>query len=139
MLANLNSLTTLQAEWHGVIRMREHVRDLVISTFAVDAIRSPSLANILYNLPLVLAFEVLKQVLLQAREEGNFIDCQTQLGDLIDHAKTSLPWIDWQHLRESVKRRNEDSSDCRLFGDVQCLQDIANIEAQLIAWGIISA
>jgi hypothetical protein len=139
MLANLSSLTTLEAEWHGVVRMREHVRHLVVSTFADDAIRSPAFANILYNLPLLLAFEVLMQVLLQARENGRFMGSQLQLGDLMDSAKTSLPWIDWQRLREAVKRRNEVTHDCRIFGNVQCLQDIADIEAQLVAWGIISA
>jgi hypothetical protein len=137
-MVNLNSLSTLQAEWDGVVRMRDRVRQLVLSTFAVDVKKSPAFGDILYNLPYLLAFGVLKQVLLQAREEGRFTSSRPQLADLMDSAKNSLEWIDWQCLREAVKRRNEVVKDGKLFGDVQCLQDIADIEAQLLAWGIIT-
>ncbi len=119
--------------------MRERMRHLVLSTFAFDAKKSPAFGDILYNLPFLLAFDVLKQVLLQARDEGRFTGSRPQLGDLIDSAKNSLPWIDWQCLREGVKRRNEVVHDSKLFGDLQCLQDIAHIEVQLLAWGIINA
>lgn len=138
MIANLNSLATLQAEWQGMIQMRERIQQLVISTFAFDPIRSPAFGNILYNLPLLLAFDVLKHVLLEAREEGQFIVSGRRLGDLMDSAKISLPWIDWQGLREGVNRRNEVAHDGKLLGDQQCLQDIADVEAQLLAWGVIT-
>ena len=139
MIMNLNSVATLQAEWDGAVRMRDCVRHLVISTFAFDAKKSPAFGDLLYNLPFLLAFSVLKEVLLQAREEGRFTSSRPQLGDLIDSAKNSLPWIDWQCLREAVKRRNEVMQNGRLLGDVQCLQDIAEVEAQLIAWDIIAS
>jgi hypothetical protein len=138
MIANPNSLATLQTEWHGVIQMRERMRHLVVSTFAFDANKSPAFGDLFYNLPFLLAFDVLKQVLLQAREEGLFAASRHRLVDLMDSAKTALPWVDWQCLREAVKRRNEVAHDGKLFGDIQCLQDIADIEAQLVAWGIIS-
>ena len=139
MIANPSSLETLQAEWQGVVQMRERIQNLVISTFAFDAKKSPVFGDILYNLPLRLAFDVLKQVLLQAKDEGLIRSSRRQLGDLVESAKTSLPWIDWQRLREGVKRRNEVVQGGKLFGDQQCLQDIADIEAQLLAWGIITA
>ena len=139
MIVNLSSLAILQAEWEGVVRMRERMRHLVLSTFAFDAARSPAFGDVLYNLPLLLAFDVLEQVLLQARADGRFADSGRRLGNLMDSAKTALPWIDWQCLREAVKRRNEVKLHRKLFGDVQCLQDIADIEAQLIAWGVITA
>jgi hypothetical protein len=138
MIVNLNSLGTLQAEWNGVVQMRERMRQLALSIFAVDAKKSPAFGDILYNLPFLLAFGVLKQVLLQARDEGRFTSSRPQLSVLMDSAKNSLPWIDWQCLREAVKRRNEVVQNGRLFGDIQCLQDMADIEAQLLAWGIIT-
>ena len=139
MIENLNSLSTLQAKWHGVIRMRERMDQLVISTFAFDPITSPVFGNILYNLPLQLAFDVLRQALLQASTERQNIGCQAQLGDLMEDARYSLRWIDWQCLREGVQRGYELAYNGKLFGDVQCLQDITNIEAQLLAWGILTA
>ena len=139
MIENPSSLAILQAELDGVVRMRDRIRNLVISTLAFDAKKSPAFGDLLYNLPFLLAFGVLKEALLQAREEGRFTSSRPQLGDLIDSAKNSLQWIDWQCLREAVKRRNEVMQNGRLLGDVQCLQDIADVEAQLIAWDIIAS
>jgi hypothetical protein len=137
MIANPNSLATLQTEWQGVIQMRERMRHLVVSTFAFDAKKSPAFGDLLYNLPFLLAFDVLKHVLLQAREEGLFTASRHRLSDLMDSAKEALSWVDWQCLWEGMKRRNEVAHDGKLFGDIQCLQYIADIEAQLVAWGII--
>ncbi len=104
MFANTNSLETLQAEWEGVVRMRERMNHLVISTFVYNPVASPAFGNILYNLPLLLAFDVLKQVLLVAREQGMMFISGRSLEDLIDSARTSLPWMDWQCVRDGVNR-----------------------------------
>ena len=139
MIANPGSLSVLQAEWQAVIHMRERMHELVTSTFAFDASTSPAFGNVLYNLPFRLAFEVLKKVLLQARDEGLVATSQQRLVDLLDSASNTLPWNNWQALREAVKRRNEVVFEGKLLGDEQCLQDIADIEAQLIAWRIITS
>ena len=138
MIVNPNSLAALQDEWKGVVRMRERMKLLVVVTFASAAFTGPALGEVLYNLPLLLAFDVLKQVLIQAKEDGQFICPRNQLGNLMESAKVALPWIDWESLREGVRRRNEVAHDGKLFDSTQCLQDIANIEAQLISWGIIN-
>jgi hypothetical protein len=67
------------------------------------------------------------------------MDSGQQLSDLMEVTRTSLLWINWQCLHEGAERQKELAHDCRLFGDKQCLQDIADIEAQLLAWGIITA
>ena len=138
MIANPTSLETLQTEWEGVVRMRDRMRHLVVSTFALNTLTSPVFGDILYNLPFLLAFDVLKQALLQARDEGQLTGSGYQLDDLMDNAKVSLPWLDWECLRDAVKRQSEVARDGKLYGDLQCLQDIADIEAQLTAWGILS-
>ena len=139
MIANPSSLPTLQAEWQAVVQMRERMEHLVKSTFTFDVSTSPAFGDILYNLPLRLAFNVLKKVLLQAKEEGLISCSQERLADLMDNATTSLPWNNWQSLREAVRRRNEVVYKGKLLGDEQCLQDIADVEAQLIAWRIITS
>ena len=96
MIVDPSKLLSIQSDWQGVLQMRDRVRHLVLSTFAYDEIHSPIFGNILYNLPLVLAFDVLTQVLLLARDEGRFTNSQPQLEDLMDGARTSLPWNDWQ-------------------------------------------
>jgi hypothetical protein len=138
MIANSSSLATLQAEWQGVVQMRERIRHLVLSTFALDANKSPAFGDVLYNLPLVLAFDVLGHALLEASDDERFAASRHELGNLMDRAKTALEWIDWQGLREGVKRRNEPAQNEKLFGDSQCLYYMAVIEAQLVAWGILT-
>ena len=137
MIANSHSRAVLQAEWQTVVQMRERMQEIVTSTFALDASTSPAFGDILYNLPLRLAFDVLKKALLQAKAEGLIPTSQQRLADLMDSATTSLPWNNWRSLREAVKRRNEVVFEGKLLGDEQCLQDIADIEAQLTAWGIV--
>ena len=53
--------------------------------------------------------------------------------------KNFLPWIDWDALLKGVKHRNEVAHDGKLFDAAQCLQDIASVETQLLAWEIIDA
>ena len=139
MIAKPGSLSVLQAEWQTVIQMRGRMQELVTSTFAFDASTSPAFGDVLYNLPFRLAFDVLKKVLLQARDEGLVATSQQRLADLLDSASNTLPWNNWQALREAVKRRNEVVFEGKLLGDEQCLQDIADIEVQLIAWRIITS
>jgi len=139
MIADPRSLTTLQSEWQGAIQMRERMQNLVASTSAFNASASPAFGDILYNLPFRLAFDVLKNVLLRAKEEGLIPTSKERLADLMDNAINSLPWNNWQALREAVSRRNEVVHDGKLYGDEQCLQDMADVEAQLIAWRIITS
>ena len=139
MIANPSSLAILQAEWDGVVQMRERMQNLVSSTFAFDVSRSPAFGDIFYNLPLRLAFDVLKKVLLQAKDEGLITTSDQRLANLMESAKTALPWRNWQGLREAVRRQNEIVHGGKLLGDEQCLADIADVEAQLITWRIISS
>jgi hypothetical protein len=139
MIANPSSLAVLQAEWQTVVRMRERMRALAASTFVFDASTSPAFGDIFYNLPFRLAFDVLKKVLLQANDEGLIPASQKRLAELMDSASSSLPWNNWQALREAVRRRNRVVFEGKLLGDEQCLQDIADVEAQLIAWRIITS
>ena len=139
MIVDPSSLATLQDEWQTVMQMRERMKELVISTLAVDASTSPAFGDVLYNLPFRLAFEVLKKVLLQAKGEGLIPASQQRLADLMDSATSSLPWNNWQSLRDAVKRRNEVVHEGKLLGDEQCLQGIDDVESQLIAWRIIDS
>lgn len=138
MIMDLATLETLQIEWNGVHHMRERVRHLAIRAFAWDPMKSPVFGDVLYNLPLGMAYDVLKQVLLIAREERQFTSSKLRLGDLMDSAKSALSWIDWECLRDGVRLRDESRQVGKLFGDIECLQQIADIESQLVAWDIIT-
>jgi hypothetical protein len=139
MTLSPTAVADLRSEWAGVVNMRKRMRLLVVATFAGGAITGPALAGVVYNVPLLLAFDVLRQTLAWARDEKLFACSRRQLGDLMDCSKDYLPWTAWGALREGVRRRNAIAHDGQLFEAKQCLQDIANVEAQLLTWGIIEA
>ena len=90
MIVNLNSLTTLRAEWQTVVQMRSRMQNLITSTFTFDVSTSPAFGDVFCDLPSRLAFDVLKKVLLQAKAEGRITTSQQRLADLMDSAMTSL-------------------------------------------------
>jgi hypothetical protein len=106
MVRDAAALTALREEWAGVVKMRERIKLLCISTFAFGAFTAPAIGDMLYNLPLLLAFDVLGEALKQIKREGHFSGKSSYVGPLMDSAKTALPWLDWTELREGVRRRN---------------------------------
>src|SRR5688572_27270139 len=115
MVTNPDTLIALQSEWDGVIKMRDRLKLLLMTTFTGGAMTAPALANVVYNLPVLLAYDVLSQVLLAGRDEGVFASPRTQLGHLMDSAKDAVSWINWDNLRAGVRRRNEIAHDGKLF------------------------
>jgi hypothetical protein len=139
MIKDSNALSSLQAEWLGVRRMRDRMKLLLVSTFAGGAFTAPALGGVVYNLPLLLAFDVLGQVLTALKDQGTFNCRNNHLGPLVDAAKATLPWLDWQQIRDGVRRRNEVAHDGKLHDAQSCNADITAIGEQLVAWGVIDA
>ena len=112
------------------------MKTLVVVTFATGAITGPALAGVVYNLPLLLAFDVLQQTLAKARDEKLFQCSRNQLGNLMESSKSCLPWNDWSALRDGVRRRNEVAHDGQFSRpSAICKIDISNVEAQLHTLG----
>jgi hypothetical protein len=136
MLTDAATIADLQSEWTGVIKMRDRMQKVVTFSFVAGSIPS-SATGVVYNLPVLLAFDVLGQVLRAARGEGLFACNSDHPGPLMDCAKTAFSWLDWDELRAGIRRRNEIAHDGQLFDGAQCLKDIANVEKQLMEWGLI--
>lgn len=140
MVLSPTTVEELRSAWTGVVQMRERMKTIVVVTFAGGALTGSTLRDVAYNLPLLLAFDVLKQALAEAANEKLFVcSPRATLGKLMDSGKDSLSWIDWENLREGVRRRNAVAHDGVLVDGKQCLQDIDSVEAQLFAWKILSA
>jgi hypothetical protein len=127
----------IKEKWSGVIKMRERMKTLVVVTFATGRITGRPVADVVYNLPVLLDFDVIKESLICARDASLFNCRGKSLGVLMDCAKDSLRWIDWQEMRNGVRRRNEIAHDGVLFGSIECLKDIDQVEAQLSDWNLI--
>lgn len=139
MIKDPRDLRRLQAEWVGVQRMRDRMKLLLAATFTGGAYTAPALGGVVYNLPLLLAFDVLGQVLTVLRDQGSFVCRSGHLGPLVDAAKPGLTWVDWQKIRDGVRRRNEVAHDGILHDAKSCNADIEAVSNQLVAWGVIAA
>ena len=125
-----------QSDWDGVGKMFERMRKLVVGSFVGGGLpTSPGLAKVVYNLPVLLAFDVLKDVVQSVRDEGKLV--WPPKSKFWDAAQSALPWNDWNELKAVRDRRNEIAHDGKLFGCSECSKDIAYIQEQLVAWSII--
>lgn len=124
-----------QSDWDGVGKMFERMRHLVLVSFVGGRLTAgPGLREVVYNLPMLLASDVLKNVVQSVRDEGIVVWPTKKLWE---GAQIALPWNNWDELKAGVDRRNEIAYEGKLFGCSECCKDIANIQEQLVAWGII--
>jgi hypothetical protein len=139
LLANAATIAMLQSEWDGVARMRERMKMLVAGTAGFGAlVMAPAVSKVVYNLPLLLAIDVLRQSLWEARDAGLFACRSQNVTPLMIASQASIHWIDWHQMKDAVDRRNEVAHDGKLFDAKQCWDDIDHVERQLRAWGIIA-
>jgi len=124
ILSNGEAVAKLAEEWQGVVRMRERLRKQGASVEA------------LYNLPLLLAFDVLRSALRAIKKEGRFSSDGNGLRALMKAAEEVVPWVDYRALRKGAKRRNAVAREGELFPAATCQHDVDNVSAQLRAWGI---
>ena len=92
-----------------------------------------------YNLPLILAYGVLDQVLTELIDQGT-IQCVGKkrfLGDKMMISRNSLPWQNYSIVDAGKTARNELAHDAKLLGKNDCFAFIDAIEVELKAWGVL--
>lgn len=92
-----------------------------------------------YNLPFVLAFAVLDEVLKILIDEGK-VQCQRKnpyLGEKMDASKGVLPWQNYALVERGKAARNDLAHEAKLLSKSQCIAFIDGIEADLKAWGVL--
>ena len=131
MKLSSTTVKELRSEWTGVVRQRERMKFAIMGIFAggspgsgISARAAFKVKDIVYNLPLLLAFDVLKQALDAARKEKLFACPGTTLGKLMWCGRDALTWIDWDALKKGVEHRNEVAHDGKIFGEEEYLQEI---------------
>ena len=94
--------------------------------------------GILVNL-LLLAFNVLERVLRALKKQRQLPGSSEQLGELMDMFQGDPSWLEWSVLRDGERRRHAIAHAGELFSGVECLADIAAVEEQLDAWGVLES
>ncbi len=90
-----------------------------------------------YNVPLLLAYGALDQVLGQLIAEGRFISKARMLGARMEASRDVLPWRDYSLVDEGKNRRNDLAHKGKLLSEADCLRYIKAIGAELKAWGVV--
>lgn len=93
-----------------------------------------------YNLPLVLAYGVLDQVLSDFMEKGLFPSPNRKrplLGDKMIASRHHLQWRNYEFVEQGKNARNNLAHEGYLLGKFQCLEFIDAIENELNGWGVL--
>ena len=92
-----------------------------------------------YNLPLLLAYGILDQVLAELIDQGT-IQCakgRALLGDKMTASKGSLPWRNYVQVETGKAARNALAHEAKLLRKNDCLAYIDAIEVELKAWQVL--
>jgi hypothetical protein len=137
MIKDSKFLKEIQEDWKGVRSLQK-----VIGIGEFDAVSKGSIASITsfrvaHNLTLVFAFSVLKDILIQLRDEEYFRSERSNLGPLMNKSKKYIPWIDFDTIDKGREIRNKIAHDNEIIDAKICFKYINAIECELKAWEII--
>jgi hypothetical protein len=91
-----------------------------------------------YNLPVVLAFSLLDEVLGALAAQGAFpVGRGAMLGAKMDASQNAIPWNDYASIHAAKERRNELAHRGLLIPKSDCLEMVDAISAELKKWRAI--
>ena len=139
MITDPSTLADIQAKWSAI---------RVLASKGMTGAQLPSGSYIIFpqkdpryfNLPLLLAYSALEQVLEQLAYEGTVPapSGRPTLHARLLAAQNSLSWTSFATIDEGRQRRNELAHDAALLNEQECLRFIGAIEIELIAWRIVT-
>ena len=137
MISNLVTLEELRNSWNGVRKLRKSIKGALLGSFAQGASFVIFIADAAHNLPLVHAYSVLNEVLIQLRDEKHFECKRDNLGLLLENSKKCLLWRNFDLVREGKDRRNDVAHQGLVLPRGDCWKYIDAIEEELIGWEIV--
>lgn len=130
MITNSTTETNIVDQWKAV-------RKLCTSSHrqyqTADVLINETPPESFYNLPLVLAYAVLDQVLQDLGYN------QRQLGDKMEKAEHELSWKNYHLVDCGRIERNRLAHSAKLIPRKECLKYIEAIEEELKGWDILSS
>jgi len=135
LITDVGALAAIGSEWSAAVTVRERMRNLMAGP--VGSVADGALYSVVYNLPLLLAFNVLETVLQALKKQRQIPGHGERLGELMDTFQGDPSWLEWSVLRDGERRRHAIEHDGELFPGVDCLADIAAVEEQLAAWQLL--
>jgi hypothetical protein len=138
MIVDATILAEMRTQWSAVQALAEPERGVVPLVGLMYVL--PDKDARYYNLPLLLAFAALEQVLDELIAQGTVPRPKGRqtLQSKMAAANGPLQWLDYSHLDGGRVRRNALAHEAVLVGASDCRSLIAAIGAQLLAWGVLT-
>jgi len=136
MIADPNIRAEIAQEWQTVQTLCRPDRTYVAGGPA-PVIITEAASDEHYNLPLVLAYAVLDEVLDALIAQGVFSCKSWMLGAKMAASKAALPWQNYALVDQGKTARNDLAHEAKLADKAQCLKFVDAIELELKAWGVI--
>jgi hypothetical protein len=133
----------IEKEWTTIAYLTNYNRSYVVGSAGGAAYINETPPETFYNLPLVLAYAALDDVLAQFIVEGVFRCLKKNgncfnLGDKMDSAKEAISWVNFDLVKEGREARNDLAHESKLVEKHRCLKYIQAVEDELKKWGVIS-
>ncbi len=139
MIADPIVLQEVRDSWETVRESRNVIVGNMNSASMVGRPPASEFRDLCFNLLLIVAFSVIEDVLRQLRDEGKFSCKDHRLKPLMKSSRPYLPWLDFDLIDKGREHRNESAHQRVFLAHAECRKYIAAIEAELVAWGVLTS
>jgi hypothetical protein len=142
LIATLDTMIRDPATKSEIARDWAGVRKLVSSVHQSYMIPGAGFINVgrpedSFNLPFLLAYAVLDQVLNEFIDQGEFSCKSRRLGEKMLASRSFLPWQDYSRVDAGREARNRLAHEAVLLPRANCVEFVEAVELELISWGLV--
>ena len=137
MITDPKILASIRSQWRVVKRFCESSHVQYLSPCGAYINETPP--ERFFNLPLILAFSVLDQVLKELIQQGRVphLNSSDLLGARMKSARSAIAWQNYSYVECGKKERNAIAHEGKLLDREACLAFINAIEIELCAWRVL--
>lgn len=138
MIQNARKKQRIQDDWSALRKIQGRLKGRSYMSPAAGAqIQESGAPDEAYNLPFVLAYAVLNQVLTLLGKEGHYPMRNRKLGEQMKDSKKHLPWQDWALAWDGKEKRDGLAHRAEVATKRKCALYVDAIEAELRAWKVL--
>lgn len=135
MIKNQSRKQEIKESWLGIRNLQKNLRRLYVANGSLHMDTAPDET---YNLPFVLAYSVIDNVLSELKDQGDIVCNSWMLGAKMEASRNTLPWKDYDLIWAGKEQRNQLAHDSILIDKAECVKYIDAVENELNGWGILS-
>jgi len=137
MIQNDSVLDDLKNDWKGIDKLLSIVKGTSYVLPSGDIFQENEKWQS-YNIPFLLSYVVLDNVLSAFHGQGNFT-CKEKrtLNNLMEASRPHIPWRNFDTINKGRLARNELAHEAVLLSKEECIRFIEAIRLELVGWSIL--